>query len=223
MCLAHLLKGCQLNDCDATSRYTSRSEAAARGLSESKDCSFAARPAVPKDHLRQLARCDSLRDELSLFTVVGWIFLLCTMSENPTGMGNPHRGNAGNGNISEGIPSVDLLRREGKSPPRTCRRWAKPALTQPWGRSRCRKGRDPQSEYLPMPKHPCLVCPIWPIVRERMLAWGLSPPSLQSPNPCRHLRSREANRNWSAAYKLGARSVSKGVSVSKGGLRSASP
>ena len=51
MYLAHLAKACQLNDCDTTSWYADRVRGAAVGLSNARDCSFAARPAVSKDQL----------------------------------------------------------------------------------------------------------------------------------------------------------------------------
>ena len=48
------------------------SEAAARGLSKLKDCSFAALPAISKDQLRQLVNT-SFRDEFALLAALGWI------------------------------------------------------------------------------------------------------------------------------------------------------
>ena len=54
MYLAHLAEGRRLIECDATSWYTDRVKAAARGLSKSEACSFAVRPAVSKDQLCQL-------------------------------------------------------------------------------------------------------------------------------------------------------------------------
>ena len=65
MYLAHLVEGCQINDSDATSRHTDRMTVAARGASNSKICSFAARPAVFRDQLCQLAGSFSLRDEFT--------------------------------------------------------------------------------------------------------------------------------------------------------------
>ena len=54
MYLAHPAKGFQLNNCDATSRYTGRVKAAAGGLCNLKNCPFAARPAASRGQLRQL-------------------------------------------------------------------------------------------------------------------------------------------------------------------------
>ena len=76
MYLAHPVKGCQLNDCGATSWYTDRAKAAAKGQSRSKDCSVAARLAVPKDQLRQLVRTFFLRDEFTLLAVLRWMLVL---------------------------------------------------------------------------------------------------------------------------------------------------
>ena len=56
MYFSHLGKGRQLNDCDASSWYTDRAEAAANGFSKSKDCSFGARPAVSTEQLCKLVR-----------------------------------------------------------------------------------------------------------------------------------------------------------------------
>ena len=75
MYLAHLVNGRRLNDCDATSRYSDGVQAAARGLSNSEVCSFAARPAACEDQLFQLARPFSLRDEFTLLAGTGWSFL----------------------------------------------------------------------------------------------------------------------------------------------------
>ena len=65
----------QLNDCDATWWYTDTVRGEALGLSKAGDCSFVARPAVPKDQLRQVVRTFLLRDEFTLLSVIGWIFL----------------------------------------------------------------------------------------------------------------------------------------------------
>ena len=70
MYLAHLVKWRHLNDCDATSWYTDRLKAAAKALPESKDCFFAARPAISKDQLCQFVRTCSLRDESALFAAL---------------------------------------------------------------------------------------------------------------------------------------------------------
>ena len=81
MYLAHLVKARQLNDCDATSRYTDWVRGAAMGLSKARDCSFAARPGVSKDQLCQLVRSFPLQDEFTPLAVIGWICLLRIKSE----------------------------------------------------------------------------------------------------------------------------------------------
>ena len=82
MCLAHLVKGRQLNDCDATSWYAGRANAAAEGVSKSEDCSISVRPAASEDQLCWLAGTFSLRDELSDgLSSFGWIVLLRVESE----------------------------------------------------------------------------------------------------------------------------------------------
>ena len=73
--------GCQLNDPDATSWYADRANAAARGVSKSKDFPLAARPAVPGDRLRQSVGTFSLREEFTFLAVAGWISLLRVTSE----------------------------------------------------------------------------------------------------------------------------------------------
>ena len=69
------MKGCQLNDCDATSWYTDGAQAKSKGFS------FAARPAVSKDQPFQLAGDSSLRNEFTLLGVFGWTPLLSVKSE----------------------------------------------------------------------------------------------------------------------------------------------
>ena len=81
MYLAHPVKGGKLNYCDATSWYSDRVKAAVRGLSNSKNCSPVARPAVSRDQLCQLVRFFSLWGEFSLLAVLGLIFLLRINSE----------------------------------------------------------------------------------------------------------------------------------------------
>ena len=51
MYLSHLVKGRQPNDCGTTTWYTDGVKAAAKDLSNSKDCSCGARRAVSKDQL----------------------------------------------------------------------------------------------------------------------------------------------------------------------------
>ena len=81
MCLPHGVKGCQLNDCGATSQETDRVKAAARGLSKSKDCCFIARPAGSKYQLRQFVRTLPLRDEFALLAVLGWVSMESPLRE----------------------------------------------------------------------------------------------------------------------------------------------
>ena len=57
----HLAKGCRLNDCDATTWYAEKVEAASKGLPTWKHNSFAAHRALPRKQLWQLVRyfpCD---------------------------------------------------------------------------------------------------------------------------------------------------------------------
>ena len=49
--LAHLVRGRQPSGCDATTWYSDRVKAAAKGCSKSKDCPLAARHAVPSAQL----------------------------------------------------------------------------------------------------------------------------------------------------------------------------
>ena len=81
MCLPHGVKGCQLNDCGATSQEIDRVKAAARGLSKSKDCCFIARPAGSKYQLRQFVRTLPLRDEFALLAVLGWVSMESPLRE----------------------------------------------------------------------------------------------------------------------------------------------
>ena len=95
MYLSHLFKGRQLNDCDSTSSYTGRVKGAARGLSKSKDSSFAARRNVSKGQSCQFARTFPQRDE---FTLPAFL------AGPPSFVRNPRQ-----------------VRREGESRPRACR------------------------------------------------------------------------------------------------------
>ena len=79
--LSHLIEGRQLNDWDATLWRTDRAKAACKGLSKSKGCSFAARPAVSKEQLCQLVRPFSFRDGFILLAVIIWVFPLRVKSE----------------------------------------------------------------------------------------------------------------------------------------------
>ena len=73
MYLAHLAKGRQPNDCDATSWYTQSVVAATKWRPKSKDCPFAARPAISKGQLCQLVRTFSFCDVFTLRASIGWI------------------------------------------------------------------------------------------------------------------------------------------------------
>ena len=72
MYISRLVEGRQLNDCDAGSWYADTVKAAAEGPSRSKDCPFAARPAVFEEHLRQRVRTFSSQEGPTLFVVIGW-------------------------------------------------------------------------------------------------------------------------------------------------------
>ena len=52
--------------------------------------------------------------------------------------------------------------------------------------------RDPRGEDLHTPHIPCAVSSIWPLVRERVVSGGFTPPSFQSPNLIWRLRSMGA-------------------------------
>ena len=81
MYLSHLVKGLQLNDCDATSWYVDRVRATAKGPPKSEGRPFAARPAVSKAQPCQLVRAFFLRDGSTLLVVASWIILLRAESE----------------------------------------------------------------------------------------------------------------------------------------------
>ena len=137
MYLSHLvqLKGRQLNDCDATSRYAGRVKAAVKGQSKSKDCCIAARPVVSKDHLCRSVRASSSRHEFSLLVILGWIILLCVKSAALQMMRGAPPGNMpGTAQVNShsvrgpvgGCLVLKLRRRRhmtpGSAPKRSCRR-----------------------------------------------------------------------------------------------------
>ena len=210
MYLAHLVKGCGLNDCDAASWYTDRVEAAAKGLSKAKDCSSAARPAIYKDQLCQFVDTFPFRDEFALPPGLGWISLPPVKSEVV-----PMRRKWPSGNTSEmGQASAHsvLGMVEGRLvlKPRRRRHVASVVILK---RSFCCEGRDPHGEDLHIPQLLCPLRPNWPVVRGRVLVGGLISPSFQSPNLIRHLRSRGANLNWPPADKLGTHSLRRGAAL----------
>ena len=63
MCPSRRVRGCQLNDCNATLWYTERVGAAAKGLSKSKGNCSATRPVISRNLLRQVVRSFPVRDE----------------------------------------------------------------------------------------------------------------------------------------------------------------
>ena len=71
-------------------------------------------------------------------------------------------------------------------------------------RSCCCEGHDLHGEELYMPQLLRPVCPVWPVVQERVVVGDSIVPPFQSPSLIRHLRSR-------AAEKLGAHSLSRGA------------
>ena len=81
MYLAHLVKGCQLNDCDATSQLNTRVRGVARGLTRSKDTSRTKRPALSKARARELVSRFSRNDGIAPLAVLSWILLLRVKSE----------------------------------------------------------------------------------------------------------------------------------------------
>ena len=76
MNLSHLVGRRQPNYCDVAAWYADRVI-----LSNLKDCSLAARPAVSKDQLCQLVRTRPLRHEFTLLAGAPWIFLRRVESE----------------------------------------------------------------------------------------------------------------------------------------------
>ena len=62
MSLAHSAKGCQPNDCDATSWFTKNAKEAAKSLFKPKGSSSATRPAIAEDQICQLVTFFFLRD-----------------------------------------------------------------------------------------------------------------------------------------------------------------
>ena len=208
MYLAHLVKACQLNDCDATSRYTDRVRGAALGLSKVRDCPFVARPAVSRDQLRQLVKTFSLHDEFILLAVMGWISLLRTKSEAiPTRRRTPTENMSGFGQAS----SHSVLGIIGECLVLKLRRRRHMASGSILKRSCCCEGRDPAGEDLHVPQFLRPVCSICPVVRDRVLVGELVVPSLKSRNLIRHLRGRGASLNWPAAEKLGAHLFRRGA------------
>ena len=70
MYLPRLVKGCQLNGCDATAWYTEKVTAVAKGAAEPKDDSTATRPATSRHQRCQVVRSVSPRDEVTDLAVV---------------------------------------------------------------------------------------------------------------------------------------------------------
>ena len=208
MYLAHLVKGCQLNDCDSTSWLTERVRGVAKGLAKSKDNSFATRPAISKDQLCQLVRAFSLRDEFSLLAALGWIFLLRIRSE-----AIPMRRRLPTEDMSEygQARSHSVLGLVGRCLVLKLHRRKHMSSGAILRRSCCCEGFNPDGDELHIPQLLCPVCSIWPVVRDRVVVGDLIFPSLQSVNLIRHLRSRGTQLRWPAAEKLGTHSLRRGA------------
>ena len=105
MYVAHVVKGGQRNDCDGTSWYTDRANAAAEGLSKSKDFSSTVRPAVPKDLVCESVRTCSLRDEFAPYEMSP----SCRMDFPPSrevGRGSDEKGSSHREHVGDGFPFV---------------------------------------------------------------------------------------------------------------------
>ena len=149
MYLAHLVKARQLNDCDATSWYTDTVRGAATGLSQARECSFAARPAVSRGQLCRLVRTFSLQDEFTLLAAIGWIFLLRIKSESiPMGRRTPTENMSESGQAS----SHSVLGMVGRRLALKLRRRKHMASGAILKRSRCCEGYDLDSEDLHIPQ-----------------------------------------------------------------------
>ena len=57
----------------------------------------------------------------------------------------------------------------------------------------------------------CPLCPVLPVVQERVGVGGLIFPPFQPPNLVRRLGLRGARLNWAAAGKLGTHSIGRGA------------
>ena len=147
--LAHVEKARQLNDCDVTPWYTDRVSGAAIGPPKARDCSFAARPAAPRDQLRQVDRTFSLQDECAFLAVIGWICLLRIKSE-----AIPMIRRIPAGNMSEygQASSHSVLGRVGSCLAIKLRRRKHMAFGSILKRSCCCVGRNPDGEDLHAPQ-----------------------------------------------------------------------
>ena len=152
---------------------------AVNGLSESKDGSFAARPAVSREQILQSVRAFSVGDEFSLLAVISWIFLLRAQSEAiPARMrepaGNTSEMGRANSHSVRGLLVGCLVRKF-----RGREHMASGAILT---RSSCCEGHDPDGGRLRIPQLLCTVFSAWPIVRNRGVVGGLIFPSFQAPS-----------------------------------------
>ena len=149
--------------------------------------------------------------------MIGWIFLLRIKSESI-----PMRRKPPTENMSEygRAGSHSVLGMVGRRLALKLRRRRHMASGSILKRPLCCERHDPASEDLHIPQLLCPVRPIWPAVRDRMVAGQPIFPALQSRNLFRHRRERGASLNWPAANKLGTQSFRRGVAralISAGG------
>ena len=170
MYVAHLAKGCQLNDCDATSRFAARVPAAARGLNKSKDSSVSTRPSIDERRLRQRARPSS--SSCASSSRGHSVDLHSTMGRRPANS----RSALG---LARGRLALKLHRRKHA---------ASGAILTP---ARCCERFDPHGGELRTPQLFRPVRSAWPIVRTRV--------RIASPNPPPPLQGSNLTRRWRSA------------------------
>ena len=159
---------------------------AVNGLSESKDGSFAARPAVSRGHILLSVRAFSVGDEFSLLAFTSWISFLRAQSEliparTREPAGNMSEMGQANSHFVLGLLAGRLVRK--------FRRREHKASGAILTRSSCCEGHDPDGGGLRVPQLLCPVFSAWPIVREHVVVGDLISRFFQSPNLIRRLRS----------------------------------
>ena len=208
MYLAHLVKGCQLDDCDATSRLTLSVRGAARCLAGSKGTSFTNLPALSRAQLGELVSRFSFNDECTLLAALSWIFLLRAKSE-----AIPMRRRPPFEDMSDAGPAYShsvLGRVGGRLVLKLHRRKHMSSGALP-SRGCCRESYAPNGDEMHIPQLFCPACSIWPIVRARVIVGELVFPSLQSSNLIGMMRSIRESLHGSNAVKLGTHSIRRGA------------
>ena len=204
MYLEHLVKGCQLSDCGATSWLTMRVRGTARGSARSQDTSCPKRPALSRAQLSESVSRFSLRHEFTFLAVLCWIFPLRVKSEaTPTRRRLPFE------DMSDARPAhshsvLGLVR--GRPVPKLHRRkhMSSGAILS---RGCCCESYAPNGDGAHIPQLLCPTCPIWPTVRARVTVGELVFPSLQSSNLVRMMRSIRESLHRSNADKLRTHSI----------------